>query len=294
MADYSFLKRFLDVTKANMFFARGLMIVEGDAENILMPSLARLLKRDLTENGVSIVNVGGIGLRRFSRIYQRKEPVMSGVIGVPVACVTDLDVMPDCAPEIVGKVEPGNAWPEKAKRHWRVKSDYQGNGLDVRRKEIRDKASGQKVETFVAVEWTLEYDLAYAGLAQDVWIAIHLARADEKIHVGAVTVASVEAEAKASFASLADGLSKDVLAANVYARFTTGSAVSKATVAQYLAAGLERRQEEEELSPEAWRGLIPQYLCRAIDHVTAEAIPEKDSDESSEEDAGLNEEAAGA
>lgn len=34
-SDYGFLSRFLDVTKSNMFFARGLMIVEGDAENIL-------------------------------------------------------------------------------------------------------------------------------------------------------------------------------------------------------------------------------------------------------------------
>ena len=62
-SDYRFLKRFLDVTKANLFFARGVMIVEGDAENILLPTLARLIGRDFTENGVSIVNVGGVGLR---------------------------------------------------------------------------------------------------------------------------------------------------------------------------------------------------------------------------------------
>ena len=33
-SDYRFLQRFLDVTKANLFFARGVMIVEGDSENI--------------------------------------------------------------------------------------------------------------------------------------------------------------------------------------------------------------------------------------------------------------------
>ena len=33
-SDYMFLRRFLDVTKANMFFAKGVLIVEGDAENI--------------------------------------------------------------------------------------------------------------------------------------------------------------------------------------------------------------------------------------------------------------------
>src|SRR5207253_5104422 len=33
--DYEFLRRFLDVTKANLFFARGVTIVEGDAENLM-------------------------------------------------------------------------------------------------------------------------------------------------------------------------------------------------------------------------------------------------------------------
>lgn len=117
-SDYGFLKRFLDVTKANMFFARGLLIVEGDAENILLPTLARLIGRDFTENGVSIVSVGGTGLRRFARVYQRKRPDQDGTINIPVACVADFDVMPDCAPAIIGKTKPGEAWPDKKDRRW--------------------------------------------------------------------------------------------------------------------------------------------------------------------------------
>ena len=91
-SDYRFLKRFLDVTKSNLFFARGVMIVEGDAENILLPTLAKLLGRDFTENGVSIVNVGGVGLRRYARIFRRKgvRPEDEHLqFSVPVACVTD-------------------------------------------------------------------------------------------------------------------------------------------------------------------------------------------------------------
>ena len=59
--DYRFLERFLDVTKANLFFAHGVLIVEGDAEAIILPVIAQLLGRDLTSHGVSIVNVGGTG-----------------------------------------------------------------------------------------------------------------------------------------------------------------------------------------------------------------------------------------
>src|SRR6266851_1191880 len=92
-ADYGFLRRFLDVTKANLFFARGLFIVEGDAENIVIPTIARLLDRDLTDHGISILNVGGVGLRRYAKIYQRKRSKHPRTIDLPVACLADIDVM---------------------------------------------------------------------------------------------------------------------------------------------------------------------------------------------------------
>ena len=47
-SDYRFLERFLDSTRANLFFARGLIVVEGDAEAILIPTLAELIGYDLT------------------------------------------------------------------------------------------------------------------------------------------------------------------------------------------------------------------------------------------------------
>jgi putative ATP-dependent endonuclease of the OLD family len=51
-SDYRFLERFLDVTKSNLFFARAVLIVEGDAENILLPVIAKLLGRDFAKFGV--------------------------------------------------------------------------------------------------------------------------------------------------------------------------------------------------------------------------------------------------
>ncbi|WP_037304413.1 ATP-dependent nuclease, partial [Ruminococcus albus] len=41
--DYLFLQRFLDSTKANLFFAKGIIMVEGDAENILIPVIADII-----------------------------------------------------------------------------------------------------------------------------------------------------------------------------------------------------------------------------------------------------------
>lgn len=87
--DYSFLQRFLDATKANLFFARGVIMVEGDAENILIPVIADLIGLPLHKHGVSIVNVGSTAFSRYAKIFNRRE---GKPLEIPVAVVTDLDV----------------------------------------------------------------------------------------------------------------------------------------------------------------------------------------------------------
>lgn len=89
IGDYKFLQRFLDSTKANMFFARGVIMVEGDAENILIPTIADLIGKPLHKYGVSIVNVGSTAFLRYSKIFQRKT---LPELDLPVSVITDLDI----------------------------------------------------------------------------------------------------------------------------------------------------------------------------------------------------------
>ena len=278
-SDYRFLERFLDVTKANLFFARGVMIVEGDAENILLPTLARLVGRDFTAYGVSIVNVGGVGLRRYARIFQRHDVVKAGQLGIPVACVTDMDVMPDCGKSIIKKELP-------------TKGELGKAGLTTKRTALSEKTSGQKVKTFIANEWTLEYDLAYFGLAKDVYVAAHLAKKDDALaklgkDLDEASAKTEEQKAQTDFDILeqeasknttngiADGCAyKELLATKIYALFTNGTKASKTISAQYLAGALE----DKKLTPEDWRKVLPPYLVEAIDYVTgAGAVPKADS-----------------
>ncbi|MFP3344526.1 AAA family ATPase, partial [Halomonas sp. SIMBA_159] len=53
--DYEFLERFLDATKSNLFFAKGIIFVEGESEMLLLPALANLIGYPLHKNGISIV-----------------------------------------------------------------------------------------------------------------------------------------------------------------------------------------------------------------------------------------------
>ena len=162
-SDYKFLERYLDATKANLFFAKGVIIVEGPGEALLLPTLAKLLNRNLTDYGISIVDVKSTGLRRYARIFQRKE---GDKINIPVSCITDRDVMPECAPAICidEKYEDRDNWPKK-NRKWKVESEIKDKEKYIQ--EIEKKANGQNVKTFIPEQWTLEYELAANGLGEE-------------------------------------------------------------------------------------------------------------------------------
>lgn len=138
--NYIHLEKFLDTTKANLFFAKGVILVEGWAEEILIPSIAKAMGIDLTAKGVSVVNIGGVGFQHYVDIFLRKkEPHML----IPVAVITDSDVR---TYEKVG--EDYNPKPPKALE------DEIANKL----KEI-NKKSDQKVKYYAAEQWTLEYSI---------------------------------------------------------------------------------------------------------------------------------------
>ena len=59
------------------------------------------------------------------------------------------------------------------------------------------------MKTFVSDEWTLEYDLAHAGLAKDMWVAAHLAKEDDQINAGKRKLSTkVITDAESSFTAL--------------------------------------------------------------------------------------------
>jgi len=145
--DYIFLERFLDVTKANLFFAKGVIFVEGWAEEILIPALSKKLKQQgviskgITEAGVSVVNVGSTAFIHYSRIFCR-ENGNGSYINIPVAIITDIDL-----PEL--KKENGTI-----KQISRSKKEK-----NLKIKELKNKWEEQNIKVFVAPSWTLEYSL---------------------------------------------------------------------------------------------------------------------------------------
>lgn len=67
-----YLQRYLDATKSTMFFGRKVILVEGIAEQILIPKLFEIhTGKCLEKVGCTLVNVNGVGFRHFLEIIRR-------------------------------------------------------------------------------------------------------------------------------------------------------------------------------------------------------------------------------
>lgn len=247
--DYEFLRRFLDATKANLFFARALIVVEGDGEHLLLPAIAEKLGRPLSRHGVSIVNVGHRGLFRYSRILQRKT---GNAIAVPVALIPDRDIPPAEAKGLVGDRKTENE----------LTQDEIAARLKTLRRDV-----GDPVDAFIADSWTLEFDLALRPeLAESVYQAVQLAKTSSRKPERLAKIVQKASETYAGWTEA--GLSATEIAVKIYQPVHDKEA-SKAEVAEQLAAILRRRND----TPEQMRDRLPPYLVHAIDYVTGGYIP---------------------
>lgn len=88
MVSKQYVQRFLDATKADMFFANRLIFVEGIAEELLLPVFAKYLDKDLTDEHVLVVNMGGRYFNHFLKLFDTKNAY---TINKKIVCLTDID-----------------------------------------------------------------------------------------------------------------------------------------------------------------------------------------------------------
>ena len=205
--DYLYLERFLDVTKANLFFAQGVILVEGDAENILIPAIAEIIGQPLSKYGVSIVNVNSTAFLRYSRIFMRKN-VAGGEMGVRVAVVTDNDIRP-------------NSGLEKA-------------AIQKTRAEKKAWYNGQGVKTFISPEWTLEYDICLSVLRDLFYSAVLRAEKIQNSNVIGLTQEKIKEVNEKIVSDNTAWVAKTdrEIASNIYEGIVKGKDFSKAIIAQ--------------------------------------------------------------
>jgi len=155
--EYIFLEKFLDTTKANMFFAKGVILVEGWAEEILIPSIAKKIGIDLTKKGISVVNIGNLGFSNYINIFLRQK---GNPMNIPVAVVTDVDI-PYYEKELLidtnGKPVKNSSGKNQYEYHKNVIATVDAETAS--KISITESKSEENVKFFVAPKWTLEYSL---------------------------------------------------------------------------------------------------------------------------------------
>lgn len=298
--DYEFLERFLDSTKANLFFAKGVIMVEGDAENILIPTIAKIIGKPLYMHGVSIVNVGNVAFLRYSNIFISKDG--NQTIGIPTSIVTDLDVRPiqyyqdddnksTLKKYTVYRIKNSNEYfikeddSRKRVREILDKNQLRNNDFtenveiiednynkykDVVKEEKEEKYNLDDIKVFTN-NWTMEFDLALSCIREYIYAAILIAK-DIKSDEGIIDNIDIEKyinDSKEEIDQFIEEGKIDMdIAYEIYKPLLKGNA-SKAVCAQYLSKILlNKSNESEELVNKINEDENIKYIVDAIHHVT--------------------------
>ena len=161
------LQRYLNVTRAEIFFARRIIFVEGAAELFMVEVLAAKLKIDLRKHSVSVISADGLNFDAFLPLFGEKA------LRMPVAVITDGD--------------PPDVYPKFGEKH----------EISTAAKSIAACADAY-VKPFMALK-TLEYDLAMSAknrvimlealkdihplIAKDLAVEVEAAADDDKARV---------------------------------------------------------------------------------------------------------------
>lgn len=138
------LQRMLDVTRSTLYFAKGLVLVEGISEALLLPELAHLIGLDLAALHISVLPICGVAFETFEKLFQEKG------LDIPVALVTDAD------PPVKSSGDWSTddpEWDKEASRFTRCE----------RAKKLESLFLGRPCVRVAISQVTLEYDLAAAG-----------------------------------------------------------------------------------------------------------------------------------
>lgn len=73
----NYLRKFLDVTKSQLFFSNGVILVEGISESLLLPIFSKIMDADgiydLENAGVEIVNINGVAFSHFANMFNNED-----------------------------------------------------------------------------------------------------------------------------------------------------------------------------------------------------------------------------
>lgn len=86
-ADREDLERYIDITRGELFFSKGVILVEGDAEKFLLPTLAKLYDKafDFDAMGITVCSIAGTNFAPYLKLLGPEG------LDIPFTVLTDYD-----------------------------------------------------------------------------------------------------------------------------------------------------------------------------------------------------------
>ncbi|MBP7068239.1 MAG: recombination protein F [Methanosaeta sp. PtaU1.Bin112] len=241
------LRRMLDITRATLLFARGIILVEGISEALLFPVLSKRLSIRLEDKGVSVIPVCGVEFSTISKLFGEDK------LNIPISIVTDGD------PTIVhdAEIKKTDGSNDMSWRSEIPKKDSNIIEISARVRKLIDSFAQNNVVSVSRSQVTLEYDLAFAGYSN----ADVICEAWMRCFDGEPRTLNKEA-----LKLCGDDLEKRAL--TVWRGVCRANSTrGKSELAQQLAELLEEKDETGSYKIHLDDFAVPIYIKDAIDHV---------------------------
>lgn len=86
------LERYIDVTKSQLFFSKGVLFVEGISEELLIPVFAQILNQKLEDYNIELLNADGTSFYPFIYLFNSTDKYKT--LPIPLSILTDDDRFP--------------------------------------------------------------------------------------------------------------------------------------------------------------------------------------------------------
>lgn len=83
------LERYIDVTKSQLFFSKGVLFVEGISEELLIPVFAQILDQSLEDYKIELLNADGTSFYPFIYLFNSTDSFKT--LPIPLSILTDDD-----------------------------------------------------------------------------------------------------------------------------------------------------------------------------------------------------------
>lgn len=193
--NHKYLHKFLDVTKSQIFFSNGVILVEGISEALLMPIFSKIVgaEYDIDKAGLELVDLNGVAFSHFANLFNNDDENKN--LKIRCSLITDDDTADE-------------------------------NDEITSRARIASELANKNLKVFLA-ERTFEFELFIAGnkdILMEIYAEMHpvsaakiVANADVKVHGANFLEKVISNKAKSELAHrLAVKLSTDEAARNSF------------------------------------------------------------------------------